>query len=55
MKRQKLELSLTQFWSEEFRDELATSVRWSPDVIFAGSGSTPHKSMCTLQITACES
>ena len=27
MKRQKLELSLTQFWSEEFRNELAASVR----------------------------
>ena len=27
MKRQKLELSLTQFWSEGFRDELAASVR----------------------------
>ena len=27
MKRQKLELSLTQFWSEEFRNELAASVQ----------------------------
>ena len=35
MKRQKLELSLTQFWSEEFRNELAASVRRPPDVIFA--------------------
>ena len=27
MKRQKLELSLTQFWSEEFRNELSASLR----------------------------